>query len=988
MRFSRRAGFSCTVFAAGLILAGLWRGSFQSESVDRLLSEAETAMDSDDVARAVAYLDQILAENPQHGKALLYRGEIAMNAGNLAAAIAFWQQVPDTPADWAAAARFLSGMNLLKAGEARRGEADLRKATQILPSYLPPHGFLLQLYVAQMRADDARRELREIRQIRPWTLNELALYTMAGERISSPEEGIEIMSRFLAHDPGDHASRLALARYQLDGGRYGDAAEMLRELAHTHGENGRIAGMLAEALFCRQDWEGSHRVLENHRPDAAAPPVLWKSYGRYAAQFGAWKLAAVSFQHTLQSDPNDRESAYQLALALKRLNRTEEARWQFERSESLEQINEHCVRILSGEAEDDASRFKRLMDVALHLTRLGRDAEAADWRSRARRLLPGKPTGQAGIPRSIARDHDPARCRTKPRPEAIGSPTPSTTLASIDLRLPPPQTPSIETLAPGATPPTSHLEDVRRAAGLDFQYQNGAAGMKYLVESMGGGVAVLDYNGDGLMDLYFPQGGPLSSAQGAAIASDQLFRNGGDGTFENVTVPAGIDERRYGQGCAAGDYDNDGDADLFVANYGPNTFYRNNGDGTFTEISLDCGLRGEHWSTSAALADLDRDGNLDLYVANYAKGLRTCHTADGRPVTCSPREFPAVQDRLWRNQGDGTYADVTESAGIVDTDGRGLGVQVADFDDDGRLDIYVANDETPNFLFRNVSSAKGKLRFVEIGLPAGAALSGAGSAQAGMGIACADFDGNGRSDLFVTNFLRESNTLYLNRGGGLFFDATRTAALAGPSLAQLGFGTQAADFDLDGDQDLFVANGHIDDLRFRGEPWKMPPQIFENRGQARFQDQSHNSGHYFQGEYLGRGVARLDWDNDGRPDLVVVHQDRPVALLHNQSTSTGNSVTLRLCGVRSNRDGIGAKIRVHCGQRVQVVQVCGGDGFLASNDKRQTIGIGDREQIDKLTVEWPSGQQSVATKIPAQALLTLIEGHSSSVTTQFEWKGN
>jgi hypothetical protein len=325
-----------------------------------------------------------------------------------------------------------------------------------------------------------------------------------------------------------------------------------------------------------------------------------------------------------------------------------------------------------------------------------------------------------------------------------------------------------------------------------------------------------------------------------------------------------------------------------VGNCGTNVLYHNNGDGTFSDVTPRSGIRGRHWSASLGWGDLDRDGNLDLYIVNYVVDhLQPCRSQSGTVTVCHPQIFAAEPDALYLNRADGTFAEALQRTGTAAPHGRGLGLVIADFNDDGWPEIYVANDANPSFLFQNLGPVPdGSPQFVEIGFPSGTAINAAGNATAAMGIACADLDGDGRLDLYVTNFHHEADILYLNRGNLIFEDATRRAGLVEATRPVLGWGTQALDADLDGRPEIFLTNGHLDDRRDEGLPWKMRPQLFYNRGDGRFQDISHASGEFFRGEYLGRGVARLDWNRDGRPDLVVVHQDRPAALLQNVSDPT------------------------------------------------------------------------------------------------------
>jgi hypothetical protein len=393
-------------------------------------------------------------------------------------------------------------------------------------------------------------------------------------------------------------------------------------------------------------------------------------------------------------------------------------------------------------------------------------------------------------------------------------------------------------------------------------------------------------------------------------------------------------------------------------------------------------MSGSKWSSSVGWGDLDRDGNLDLYVVTYVDSLRVCRGPNGQIATCDPQSFQAVQDQLYRNRGDGTFEDVSASAGILAPDGKGLGIVVADFDNDDWPDIYIANDGTPNFLFHNQGHAsqenpKEFVSFGSKGMISGAAVSGNGKAQAGMGIACADFDHNGLLDLFVTNFYLEMSTLYLNRGQLLFDDATEPSKTSRATRLMVGFGVQAVDFDHDGNQDLMTANGHIDDFRFRQEPWKMRPLLFRGLGDGSFQDQSQGAGEYFHGEYLGRGVARLDWDRDGDPDLIVVHQDAPAALLSNETPREGNGLIVELHGVESNRDGIGARLEVVDERTTQILENVGGDGFYASNERLLMVGLGKSQTVKSLSIKWPSGRREVLEHIPANSRVTVVEGRAS-----------
>jgi hypothetical protein len=525
------------------------------------------------------------------------------------------------------------------------------------------------------------------------------------------------------------------------------------------------------------------------------------------------------------------------------------------------------------------------------------------------------------------------------------------------------------------TQPAIRLVDRHQQTGIDFRFFNGDTGQRYLVETTGGGAGVLDFDADGWPDLYFPQGCRLPCNAADSTFTDRLYRNLGNGSFADVSADANLREVQYSQGCAAGDYDNDGFTDLAVANFGTNVVYRNNGDGTFRDVSSVCGISGGHFSTSLGWGDLDGDGNLDLVVINYVLDpLRICQNDRSAAMPCHPLIYEPESDILYVNLGDGAFADVTQAAGMVADDGRGLGLVIADFDDDGRPDVYVANDSTPSFLFRNLVPPSGqRLAFTELGLSSGTAVNAEGLGTAAMGIACGDLDGDGRLDLYVTNFLGEADILYFNDGEMIFEDATKRAGL-NDATKHMGWGTQAIDLDLDGRLDLFLTNGHLDDRHYTGTPRKMPSQLFYNMGAGMFTDISRGSGDFFGLEHIGRGVARLDWNRDGRHDLVIAYQDRPAALLTNESPATGHRVVLQLHGVQSNRDAIGARLRASYSGQNQTLEICGGDGYCASNEKRQIIGIGRSTKLDLLEIRWPSGRQDHWQDIAADSELIVIEG--------------
>ena len=519
----------------------------------------------------------------------------------------------------------------------------------------------------------------------------------------------------------------------------------------------------------------------------------------------------------------------------------------------------------------------------------------------------------------------------------------------------------------------SRFEDVAVRAGVRFQYDPGATSRLFIADTIGGGVALFDFDDDGWLDIYFVNGCALPVDRQSSPRPNKLYRNRGDGTFQDVTERAGVGGQGYGMGCAVGDFDNDGHDDLFVTGLNQTILYRNRGDGTFADVTAQAGVASSRWSTAAGFGDLDGDGDLDLVVVTYVeadpKDVLECRDKSGKLIHCNPDRFPAQFDHLFRNNGDGTFTDVSRQAGIEVPEGRGLGLAIADLDGDGRLDIFVANDTTANFLFRN----RGGLRFEEVGLTAGVAYDAMGHPTASMGVVAEDLNEDGRIDLFHTNLINQSSTLRWNLGRGQFADRTFVANLAAPSRSRTGFGTVALDVDNDGTLDLFVANGHTDDQPWLNTPMAQTAQLFLGRDRGRFELASPEVSPYFSRPVVGRGVAAGDLDNDGRVDLVVVHRDAPAAVLRN-GTRGGHWLGLRLRGTRCGRSLVGTRVVCQAGGRSRVRWLTSGTSYLSSSDPRLWFGLGSARKAEHLEVRWPSGTVQTWSDVAADRILDLREG--------------
>ena len=554
-------------------------------------------------------------------------------------------------------------------------------------------------------------------------------------------------------------------------------------------------------------------------------------------------------------------------------------------------------------------------------------------------------------------------------------------------------------LAPVVDPPSGpqdpsatviRFADVTAAVGIRFRHTSGLSGRKYGVETLGSGAAFFDYDGDGRMDLYVVNGADLPGHISPHPPRNALYRNQANGLFVETAVEVGVADAGYGMGCSAGDYDNDGDQDLFVANFGANAFYRNDGPphgdaaAHFTDVTARVIPGGDRsWSTGSAFVDYDLDGDLDLYVANYLDYQFEADSLDenGRLKKArrhyAPTEYPGRRDFLYRNEDGNRFVDVTAAAGLFSLAGRELGVVFFDWDGDGDPDLFQANDATPNFLYRN----EGDGTFSEIGLAVGAAYNEAGKPEGGMGTDLGDIDGDGHLEIAVTNFQWESNTLYQGWGDGLLLDRSTASGLGAPSFDRLAFGANFFDIDSDGDQDLYVANGHIDDNITDFDPQTshgQRDQLFLNDGRGRFADISARAGPFFQRAMVGRGAATADYDDDGDVDLFVVNNNQPAVLLRNETASANHWLALRLVGTRSNRDGLGARIAVRTGSREQTLQTHSSSGYLSQSDPRLYIGLGAHLKADRIEIVWPSGVRQQLQDVEADQLLTVTEPTESS----------
>jgi hypothetical protein len=531
-------------------------------------------------------------------------------------------------------------------------------------------------------------------------------------------------------------------------------------------------------------------------------------------------------------------------------------------------------------------------------------------------------------------------------------------------------------------PATLVFTDVTGASGITFKHAFSAE-KKYILESMSGGVAIFDFDRDGWPDVYFVNSPTVDTASDPRSARSALWKNNGDGTFTDVTEKAAVGYPGWGMGVATGDYDNDGWEDLYVTCFGPNRLYRNNHDGTFSDVTEKAGAGDSRWSTGAAFADYDNDGWLDLFVANYAdvrldalpefgKG-KTCQY-QGLPVQCGPRGLPGSGDSLFHNNRDGTFTQVAVNAGVADAAGRfGMGVAWCDFNEDGYVDLYVANDTGPNFLYRNNRNGT----FTDVGLSSGAALSENGEARASMGVTIGDYDRRGRWTIFVTNFSGEHNAFYRHEKEFLFTETSYATQTAKPSLPFVGWGAGFFDYDNDGWLDLFVANGHVYPQVERAglqTTYRQRKLLFRNRHDGTFSELAAELGPALSRPDVSRGAAFGDLDNDGDLDVVINNLDGPPTLLRNDGGNRHNFLNIDLVGRSSNRSAYGARVKVTSGGFIQTDERRGGGSYISQNDPRLHFGLEKRTTVDAVEVRWPGGATQTFAHLPVNAFVRLTEG--------------
>lgn len=914
-----------------------------------LLQAAETAIQENHLDEARQKLDECLQFDPENALAKVYRGQLFREAGDIDSARQMWQSISTHDDKTLALAEYLQGTVAMELGEVAASRDRFLEANRLDPTHLAARARLVEVYRMLRKSKELLSVLNELANLRPLTLQELVLRTVPQRSGYPPDESIRTLKLALRTSPNDQDLHFALSESLREKSAFQEAIESLQAIENSVLQDHALRSQLILAHLEAGNLQTAMQLCETVPATVSGDHHLTAACGQVAYAAGLWSHAARALRDVVRDDVNHRLHCFQLGRSLERLGFSAAAEALSERAVVLDELERLCLRISREQATPTPQAVPLIRQIVKLLFTLRREQEAIDWCLVGLRLAPRDVDLRAKLEvsqKSVSQEQPNPLAQLLPTATELARLANSTPLQIFDER------------GSGRTSSFSFV-DVHVAAGLEFTYFNGKTGFEHLIESMGGGVLVVDFDSDGFADLYFPQGTTIPFNSTETRYHDRLMRNDAGRQFRDVTQHAVSKSYLYGLGGTVLDYNNDGFEDICVTNLGRNHFYVNNGDGTLTEIGSEIGFAEEEMSTSATSADFNNDSLPDLYLTNYVTELKVCPLPDGTYRPCDPSSFRGQPDRLFLNDGAGGFRDLSSIIAVPAQGGKGLGVLAVDLDSDQDIDIYVTNDGMPNFLFENTTPLHAETPvFVERALPSGVALDASGRAQAGMGLAIADFDQDQQLDLYVTNFYLEHNTLYRNEGHLIFSDATRRFNLFEATLPVLGFGVQADDFDLDGDADLLVANGHIFHDRTAEQPWKMTAQFFANQGNGRFEDVSKLSGDYFSSQSLGRGVATFDWNRDGSRDAVIVHQDRPPALLENRTPARHSVVQLRLVGTVSNRHGDGAVIYVHTGEGEPRIALTATGNYLSCNSRERQIVLPRTLQSLRLEILWPSGIRS------------------------------
>ena len=961
---------------ASIILFLSWRQGgrpLSSAAADRLLRTAVNDAVHGHTATAYASLQRILSDYPHHHLARFHLANVCARLERPHEVSDCIARLPNEFVGQQFEEAVVLANVLTSFGFFFEAEPLLQRLIVINPDHVAVRKELLRCLRISGQNAAARNLLANALRERRVDLADLLMIT-APSRYWASNSDIQFMQR-VGHRHNDPMIMLGHARREIESGRLSNAVNLLQQILDKFPNWQPSLTRLAIANWLLgRDYEWQ-QAMSGWDPVTLNDADAWFVWGVWHRENKQVAIAVRCFSEALLRDPKHVGACSHLITSLKELGLEADSMQLKRCADRLSKLELACIDVGFN------MRLDGVIAIAAECDALGLHAESWAWNRYGKQKWDhlawpepvdevdrGTGSGGGGTGMDVTQSVFTFDYHSYPLPTKsvrVLSPVKSNMLTEAD---------------------TSHwgLDDEATFLGVNFHFSNGLDSNRtraYMFEFAGPGIGVLDYDRDGWPDLHLTQGAPWPIQEGDTSSRDELFRNMGSGVFAPVAADAGLGEPGYSQGPAVGDLDCDGFPDVYVCNIGPNRCYRNNGDGTFSEVSGTTGMAGNEWSQSAAWADFNGDGLLDLYVVNYLAGdvfIRACIGEDGRPEQCAPTLFPAADDCLFLNCGDGTFQDISTEAGILVPDGKGLGVLVGRLHGSSHLGVFVANDTTANYLFLRKSGHSRIPQFEEKGVLNGVAFGPQGNSQSSMGVAAGDVNGDGLLDLFVTNYVHESSNLYVQRSGGLFEDLAGQFGVSLGGFQTEGWGTQFLDVDADGDLDLFVANGHVEELASKSG--LMSPHLFCNRDGKKLELVPNSTlGRYFRGKYLGRSAVVWDWNRDGHEDLCVSHVSVPVAILSNRTQHPGHCLSLRLVGVRASRDPIGTRVKLTSGEQVLVRELVAGDGYAASNERRLYFGLGSATGEVNVEIDWPSGIVQHFPCLAVGADYVLIEGRSAPV---------
>ena len=976
--FGMMAGCVAAIVVGNLIL--LYPQLFPSARA-RSLKELRDAVDQKlpDLKKRV---EEHLAAYANDPEACFIAAEQAMHDYDHDKSIEYFRRLPDDAGHW----KLQRELGIAKCcriqGRMYEEEDHLQNVLSLDPLHRDANNRLGHLLQVQGRTWESVAPL--MMQIRRGKCRGDELMAVAGSELFFRNDP-ELEKRSLESRSGKAGiALLGKARTLIFQNRNAEAEQVLRQvIAATPGlgeAQGRLGRMIVEQGNPEEylDWRGS-------LPDAARNhPEVWFVQGLKARRIGQTEGAVHCFLKAIRLSPNHLPANVQIAGCLKAMGNSEAAQVFEQRAAQLSEL-ETMLTVLRSDVDPQL-----MWKAADRLGQLGRYWEAAGWLYVAKQLIPipGAPVLPADNRWARLAIKDPEQHSTIEELIAplnidqFSEPDWGSQVSGARKDVPSERVPSF-------APVEWKFDDEAGEAGIRFQYFEGTTEetrLEHIFNVVGGGMAVIDFDLDSWPDLHIAQANDWRKGMDQPVKLDCIYRNKNGIQFQDVTTVSGVSEPGFSHGVCAGDFDQDGFPDLYVSNLGANRLFHNNGDGTFEDVTSQAGVAGEEWSVTSVLADFNGDGLPDLYVGNYSNRDETtqkiCHHSSGEQMACTPDTLTAESDRLYLNPGDGRFRDVTDVSGIRESTGRALALIAWDFTGNGRTSLFVANDTSANFLFHNLrTSPEGVPEFSEEGVVLGLAFDADGNAQASMGVAAGDANGDGRLDLFITNFQNESNTFYSQSPDGFYQDFTRRYGLRDSGFKMLGFGTQFVDCDGDGWDDLVAVNGHVDKGRDKDVRDRMQPQLFKNlQGESFAEVAPESIGPFFQKESLGRGLATLDWNGDGRMDFAASHLHAPFSLVTNRTQHSGHSISVRLVSKSGVRNGNGAIVRAKIGGRDRFRLCIAGGGYMTTNSETMQFFLKEEERLEELEVIWGSGNVQKWLSPEVSRELILVEGRELPIS--------